>query len=202
MSEIIVLSGFARTGKDTAAAVLVESFGFKQIAFADKLREAVYALNPLIRQSWTSNIVGELVSYDTHLQDVIDAYGWNGYKESVYSDEVRRLLQRGGTEMGRQTLGKNIWVDALLNDINPEDDIVIPDGRFFNEFDAVIGAGGYVWRIDRAGVGPLNDHASEMEAINYPNFSLRLNNNGTKEGFEELVRREYVSGRYKEWSFA
>ena len=46
--EIIGLSGFARSGKDEAAKVLVEEFGFKRVGFADKLREVLYALNPLV----------------------------------------------------------------------------------------------------------------------------------------------------------
>ena len=83
-----------------------------------------------------------------------------------------------------------------------DDKIVVSDGRFFNEFDAVRERGGYIWRIDRDGVGPANDHASEMEAVDYPYFSLFLKNNGTLEEWHELVANEYANGRYKEWSYA
>ena len=34
--EIIGLSGYARSGKDEAAKVLVEELGFPRVAFADK----------------------------------------------------------------------------------------------------------------------------------------------------------------------
>ena len=40
--EIVGLSGYARSGKDEAAKVLVEEFGFTRVAFADKLREVLY----------------------------------------------------------------------------------------------------------------------------------------------------------------
>lgn len=199
--QIIALSGFARSGKDEAAKVLVEEFGFTQIAFADKLREMLYALNPLIRQSWTGSITGEQVSHDIYVQDVIDAYGWNGYKETVFGDEIRRLLQRLGTEAGRQTLWDSIWIDAALTGLPADAKVVVSDARFFNEFDAVRERGGYIWRIERDGIGPANNHASELEAINYPYFSLRLENNGSLEEWRKLIMKEYATKRYTEWGY-
>ena len=66
--EIIALSGFARAGKDEAAKVLVEEFGFKQVAFADKLRDFLYAMNPLCsdQNGWVT------------VKEVIDKFGWDG----------------------------------------------------------------------------------------------------------------------------
>lgn len=196
--EIIGLSGYARSGKDEAAKVLVEEFGFTRVAFADKLREVLYQLNPLISvwRQWDEE------PGPVFVQDAIDRYGWDGYKETIYSDEIRRLLQRLGTEAGRQTLWDSIWIDAALTG-HPEDaKIVVSDARFFNEFDAIRARGGYIWRIDREGVGPANDHASEIEAIDYPYFSLYLKNDGTLEEYKELIRREYAyAPRYKEWNY-
>lgn len=197
--EIIALSGFARSGKDEAAKVLVERFGFVQVAFADKLREVLYALNPMV--DYDSSGQG-LTSVPVLLQDVIDRHGWDGYKETMYGPEIRRLLQRLGTEAGRLTLWDTIWIDAALAGLDEDAKVVVSDARFFNEFDAVRARGGYVWRIDRPGVGPANDHPSETEAVEYDKFSLYLKNNGTLEEWRELVANEYSTGRYKEWSWA
>lgn len=197
--EIIGLSGFARSGKDEAAKILVEEYGFVQVAFADKLRDMIYALNPLVRQHWTGSITGESVSHNVFLKDVIDKFGWGGYKETVYGDEIRRLLQRLGTEAGRQTLWDSIWIDAALTGLPADAKVVVSDARFFNEFDAVRERGGYIWRIEREGVGPANDHASELEAVSYPHFSMTLNNNGTLEEYQNLVRKTYESKQYTEW---
>lgn len=194
--EIIALSGYARSGKDEAASVLVEKHGFVQVAFADKLRDMLYALNPIVEG------VGRLSDDPIYVQDVVRAYGWAGYKESRYGPEIRRLLQRLGTEAGRQTMWDSIWIDAALTGLPEDARVVVSDARFFNEFDAVIERGGYVWRIDREGVGPANDHASETEAVNYKKFSLFLKNDGTLEDWHRLISDEYTSGRYKEWSFA
>lgn len=205
--EIIALSGFARSGKDEAAKVLVEEYGFTQVAFADKLREVLYALNPIVSRPnlWKSIEPDFLLDLPTdspvHIQQVIDYYGWDGYKETVFGTEVRRLLQRLGTEAGRQTLWDTIWIDAALTDFDEDAKVVVSDARFFNEFDAVRDRGGYVWRIEREGVGPANDHPSETEAVDYPYFSLYLHNDGTLDEWKELVANEYTSGRYKEWSY-
>lgn len=196
--EIIVLSGFARAGKDEAAAVLVNEFGFTQVAFADKLRDMLYALNPAVPHDINirRNDFDKPLRY---VQDVIDEYGWNGYKETPYGPEIRRLLQRLGTEAGRQTLWDTIWIDAALAGLSENAKIVVSDGRFFNEFDAVRARGGVVWRIERPGVGPQSNHPSEMEAIDYPHFSARLNNDGTLKDWRNTVVDNYIelkTGRY------
>lgn len=185
--EIIGLSGFARSGKDTAANVLVEKFGFVRIGFADKLREMLYALDPIAGHYY----------YDKNpslvtVQEVIDKYGWDGYKETEYGEEIRRLLQRLGTEAGRKVLWDTIWIDAALANLPQDAKVVVSDARFFNEFDAVRERGGEIWRIERAGVGPANSHASELEAIDYPHFAKWLHNNGTQVDFEEAVARRYL----------
>lgn len=191
--EIIALSGFARSGKDEAAQALVEE-GFIQVAFADKLREMLYALNPIVEQSWHVGTDLEIYPDTLFVQDVIDRYGWGGYKETRYGSEIRRLLQRLGTEAGRQTLWDSIWIDAALTGLPENAKVVVSDARFYNEFDAVRKRGGRVWRIERPGVGPANDHASEMEAIDYPHFELTLNNDGTLEDWRTLVSMTYRIG--------
>lgn len=192
--QIVALSGFARSGKDETAKVLVEEFGFKQIAFADKLREMIYALNPIVDIEHYVHDEKFLVRNSArtrYLQEVIDEFGWGGYKETGYSGEIRRLLQRLGTEAGRQTLWDTIWIDAALTGLDANAKVVVSDARFFNEFDAVRARGGEVWRIERPGVGPANSHASEMEAIDYPHFQKTLYNSRDLDYFRDLVKQAY-----------
>lgn len=185
MKTIVGLSGFARSGKDEAAAVLVDEFGFTRVAFADKLREMLYQLNPYINPTkenyFTSHKVPVL------LQEVIEEFGWDGYKETQYGTEVRRLLQRLGTEAGRKTLWDTIWIDAAFKGVD-SNRIVVTDARFYNEFDAVRDRGGVIWRIERKGVGPANGHASEMEAIDYPHFALTIPNDHGLEDYHNQIR--------------
>lgn len=195
--EIIALSGYARAGKDEAAKVLCEEHGFIQVAFADKLREMLYQLDP-----WVVGYNKEINQNQIRaLHAIIDEFGWNGYKETIFGPEIRRLLQRLGTEAGRQTLWDSIWIDAALTGLPDDAKVVVSDARFFNEFDAVRARGGYIWRIEREGVGPANDHISETEAVSYPYFSLRIENNGTLEQFRQVVSDEYAAKRFTEWCY-
>jgi hypothetical protein len=196
--EIIGMSGFARSGKDEAAKVLVNEFGFTRVAFADKLRDFLYAVNPIV-SAWNEMIppCGDPLGNDepfiryTHLKEVIENHGWDGYKETHYGKEIRRLLQRLGTEAGRQVLGQNVWVDATLDGLLPDGKYIVTDARFFNEFDAIRDRGGEIWRVERTGVGPVSDHPSETEAIDYPHFACTLHNNGTLEEYYDSVRVRY-----------
>ena len=122
----------------------------------------------------------------------IDNYGWDGYKETEYGTEIRRLLQRLGTEAGRQTLWDTIWIDAAFEDLAANAKVVVSDARFFNEFDAVRARGGEIWRIERPGVGPANEHASEMEAINYPHFSRTIYNSRDLDFLSNIVLECYA----------
>ena len=178
--QIVGLSGFARAGKDETAKVLVEKYGFVQVAFADKLREMIYQLNPIVNVDVYN---GNRTEY---LQEIIDRVGWGHYKETQYSDEIRRLLQRLGTEAGRQTLWDTIWIDAAFAGLPEDAKVVVSDARFFNEFDAVRARGGEVWRIERPGVGPANSHASEMEAVDYE-FDRYINNSKDLDYLEQMV---------------
>lgn len=186
--EIIALSGFARSGKDEAAKVLVEDFGFTRVAFADKLREVLYQLNPVVLYD---GVKDQYAKGTWYVQDVIDMFGWDHYKETGFGNEIRRLLQRLGTEAGRQTLWDSIWIDAALTGLPEDAKVVVSDARFFNEFDAVRERGGEVWRIERPGVGPANEHASEMEAIGYPHFKYVIENEGSLEDWREKITLFY-----------
>jgi hypothetical protein len=183
LTVIVGLAGYARSGKDEAAKGLT-TLGFERRAFADKLREFIYRLNPVV----TSPVWGEHL----RLAEVIDVYGWDGYKESKYGKEIRELLQRLGTECGRQLISDTIWIDATLGDnriMIPEPKIVVADVRFPNEFDAIVDRGGMMIRIHRAGVEAANDHISEHALDNYSDFyDADIINDGSINQLHDKVR--------------
>jgi len=177
---IIGISGYARTGKDSVADILVGSFGFERLAFADKLRECVYALNPIVAFEW------DLVR-PIYLNEVIDLYGWDGVKSTRYAPEVRRLLQRFGTEVGRNILGQNVWVDATFAVTDVTKNYIVTDCRFRNEAMGILRKGGKMWRINRPGVGPVNDHISETGLDDF-SFDAVIDNDGDLTDLQETVR--------------
>lgn len=183
--KLIGVNGYARSGKDTIANILVEQCGFKRVAFADKLREAAYALNPTVSWDYKFGLAYGAKSITT-LQAVIDEFGWDGYKKTGWGKAIRELLQRLGTEVGREILGDTIWVDAVLRDLDDDGLYVFTDCRFENEAEAVTNLWGHVWRVDRPGVGPANDHISEIGLDDW-NFDVRINNAGSIQDLADKV---------------
>lgn len=187
---IIGLSGYARSGKDEAAKVMVEEFGFTRVAFADKLRESLYELNPIVKilRSWDGKTEGYR---NVYLQEVIDEFGWDGYKETPFGSEIRRLLQRLGTEAGRNVLGQNVWVNAALGtkleDRHYKPKIVVTDCRFPNEAQAIVDRGGEIWRVTRWGIKKANDHPSETSLDDWP-FDRIIINDSTLESYQMKIR--------------
>ena len=175
---IIGLHGFAQSGKDSLAKIMVEDFGYTRIAFADILREAIYRLNPIVE----ANIDVERGIVITRVQSLVDSIGWDRAK--VEYEEIRRLLQVMGTEVGRQLFYEDIWVDAALKDYDPQGKYVVTDMRFGNEVAAISGRKGVLVKVKRPGVGPVNDHVSD-QGLPDEAFDLILDNDSTLEAWED-----------------
>ena len=167
MKMHIGLAGYARSGKDTFAARLTERHGFHRVAFADPVREAILRLNPLVD---TGTAFGP-----ARVADLIDMGGWEHAK--TYPD-VRQLLQRMGTEVGREMFGATFWVDQALAIASRHERVVYTDCRFPSEADAVRHGGGLIIWVSRPGVNALNQHPSESSLNDYP-FDHMVVNDGT-----------------------
>lgn len=174
---IIGLSGYAQVGKDTVANYLVEKYGFVKVSFADPIREALYKLNPYVR-------IGDMPP--TSLATAVDHMGWEEVK--VFSSDTRELLQRMGTEVGREMFGKDFWVNQGLLRAREHSNVVFADTRFRNEAEAIRANGGQVWRINKPGHKPVNDHPSETALDEY-RFDWHLPNYAGIEELHELVDR-------------
>jgi hypothetical protein len=189
---IIGISGYARAGKDTMGDILVEKHGFKKFAFADKLRQVAYTLNPMVgftpgfSHDEQTRKIGGVFHMPVFFADVIDVKGWDGYKETEFGPEMRRILQRMGTEVGREMISDSIWVDELSK---MSGRIVVTDMRFPNEYDKIKSLGGKTWRVHREGVKPANPHKSEIALDKMP-FTAEFLNNKTIADLEGYIDRE------------
>lgn len=148
--ELVGLTGFAGSGKNAAADVLVAAHRFTQDSFALTLKKFAYDVDPFVQVD-----DGSFVRY----AQLVDAVGVDIAKKNA---DVRRLLQRIGTDGGRRNIHQNVWVDATMARIaSAAGPVVITDVRFPNEVDALRRAGGLLIRIDRPGYGPVNGHSSD-----------------------------------------
>lgn len=182
-STVIGFTGFAQSGKDTAAAWLIER-GWQKLAFAEPLRAAIYALNPIIEYWCSGPEDGDCIPEVWRVQTLIDEYGYEETKRRC--PEYRELLQRFGTEVGRAQFGENFWADRVKTQVRPGIKYVITDVRFPNEVDTVHELGGKVFRIKRAGTNAVNAHVSDtgIEALVVDGI---LPNLSTMEHFRDLV---------------
>lgn len=153
---VIGLHGAKRVGKDTAGAVLVEHAGFERLSFAARLYATLLATDPMVPVP-TGRAGLTFVVY-RRLSDVVAERGWERAKDEV--PEVRRLLERLGTEGVRVNVGESTWIDAALQDVKPGGRYVITDVRMENEAEAIHALGGEVWRITRPGFEPDGSHLS------------------------------------------
>lgn len=172
---ILGLVGYAQTGKDTAAQAL-SKHGWQRIAFADKLKEIAYDINP------------DFGHID--LQELVDDGGWD-YAKSFSpialrgEHPIREFLQRLGVAV-RDHLGADTWVNAALDGLDQNGKYVITDVRFPNEARAIRARGGRIFRIQRPGVSAANGHASEtlLESIYYDKV---INNDGSMSDLERTL---------------
>jgi len=188
---IIGLAGFARSGKDELAKQLVANEGFKRVAFADAMRNILYALNPII-DTKTVNMAPVINSahVEIRVQEIVDEIGWERAK--VEYPEIRQLLQRLGTDGARAHLSDDIWVRTVLENNAETPRLVIPDVRFPNEAEEIQKRGGVIIRIIREGYGAVNGHISETA---YADQDIILHNDGTPDD----LYKNYVEA-IQEWS--
>lgn len=187
---ILGLSGYARVGKDEAAKALV-AHGWKRVAFADKLREFLYRMDPIVIPR-NQEAFGPYNGAES-LRIIIDRVGWDGYKQTPYGPHIREYLQRLGTECGRELIDDSIWIDAALgrkrgsvHTLLAEQHIVVTDVRFPNEAEAIRERGGIIVRIERPCIGPANDHPSER-ALDDWEWDFLVHNDGTVEELHHKI---------------
>lgn len=198
--RLIGLTGYAQHGKGSVAEILKNEFGYTVLSFADPVRQMALAIDPMI------------TNYDgtyNRLSDLVNRGGWSYAKQN---GEVRRLLQRIGTEAAKPIFGKECWQyigmrkahEIIANDGR----VVFDDVRFpIEEGEAILNVDNdlrfpdlicrinpQIWRVTRLasdgkpydnGIG--TDHPSESQVKNFEP-DVEIINNGTLEELEDQVR--------------
>ena len=141
--KIIGIVGLAGSGKDTTGDFLVNNYdNWEKMSFANHLKDVVSLLFGFDRKM----LAGETPE-DRAIREQPDKF----WSEKMGKDFTPRFaLQFLGTNLLRNQLHQNIWVDCLEKKIMESDkNIVITDVRFPNEIDMIKSIGGEIWRVER-----------------------------------------------------
>ena len=160
---LVACTGYALSGKDCLADILVRDFGYVKIGWADNLYIMALKINPWI---WTPVPV--------KLSFLVNRIGWTRAKRYK---QVRRFLQWVGTELVRDTLGQDAWVNTQLPVIKDHlkngRNVAVTNCRFENEARTIIDLGGTVVKVTRPGVGKVNNHSSDAGyAFKYASYEI------------------------------
>lgn len=198
--KIIGFCGYPGSGKDAAAAFLVAR-GWQRIAFADPLRAMALAIDPYVnlrveygpgpitegpRHDESDNSIsarGPCKVIPMRLSEAIKRSNWTDAKRIP---EVRRLLQRIGTEAVREIIGPDTWIEIAERSIGPNKRVVITDVRFANEAEMIRRRGGLICWVKRTAAANQshNSHVSEQ----YPfDVDCHIDNDGTLSELENRV---------------
>jgi hypothetical protein len=159
---IIALTGYAGSGKSTAAKILTERHGFTLVKFAGPLKQMMRCLG-----LGDHEIEGDLKEQP---------------HEVLCGKTPRHAMQTLGTEWGRDLIGQELWVNVAMGAawrvLDQGGKAVIDDCRFLNEAAAVRTEGGIIVEVMRPGVGPQSGHVSENQI---PDPDRLIINGGTVE---------------------
>lgn len=133
----------------------------------------------------------ELPLYNATAKELVDRY-WAKvlFLFGGKTITVRNILQYMGTEVGRNTFGRNMWVNNMLTRIDGKDEVVIDDCRFLNESRSLKNEGFTIIGIDRPGL-EVDTHPSETQMMQYWDtmVDLTVTNDGTiQETFRNIQK--------------
>lgn len=138
-----------QSGKSTVAQILAEAHGYRRKGFADPLRSM--ARHFIEAAGYSAEQADFLVSTGEGKLTPLPEFGGR---------TSRYLMQTLGTEWGRELVADGVWIGLALKGTERAF-VVLDDMRFPDEYDAVVEAGGEVWKVFRPGIPIPTDHPSE-----------------------------------------
>jgi hypothetical protein len=175
----LAVTGYKEMGKDSTYKCF-RKYGYQRTAFADPLREMAYATDPLVDISPRDKAPGTVV---IRLRCLVDQVGWD--KAKLYPD-VRRFMQRLGTEGVRHTFGERAWIDKALRTASTLEKPFITDLRFLNEEKALRDEGYIIIRVVDPRKPIVTAHQSEKE-VGLIKEDYLIVNDGTLDDLQRKV---------------
>jgi len=206
---LLSFSGERLVGKDTAAEVLINEFGFKRKALADPLKEICsevfcidlkYFHDQELKEKpfkkplqVTKGHLKRLLDYCAQYEDVSGrAYVQVLNTCCVQLETPRKILQYIGSDVIRQYISSSFWLDLAMKTLPFNDsNVVVTDSRFANERDSLKKCGGQLCLIQRPMDKPKDVHLSENDLGTLNDYHHVINNNKSLEEFRSSVKEWY-----------
>lgn len=153
-----------------------EHFRFDTISFGDKLKSLLLDIYDLPKAN-------KYLLYCSTKDDLYFDLEKNSIQnsDSATSIPLRTLLQQTADKI-KKTFGEDYFIKSLFRTIENycKKDVIVPDCRYINEYEALREKGFYIIKIERDNVLKDN-HNSENSAVNLPDnmFDAKISNNGT-----------------------
>jgi dephospho-CoA kinase len=207
---IILLSGKISSGKNSFAEILKEELEnhFKEKvvldAFARPLKEmARDAFKPLVD---FLNKIFETLLKEKHL----DGYSYKEIESFITKQDSwfenktpisRIILQQLGTEIFREHVDQNYWVELFKKNSKAREEMIIinTDTRFLGEIEyleACDDINVITIRVERniERSNAFNEHVSETALDDYKNWDILIRNDGTLEDLKSEINRLVMEG--------
>lgn len=207
---IIGFGGNKGVGKNTAALVLEQWYGFKGLSFAGPLKEIVsktFAIpmqvmdDPKLKDTpfkygpkvMTISSISNIVDLASEYQDIErDVYAQ--VLEIAYGKEFntpRQLTQYVGTDLIRKYVDDQFWVKAFMNDATKYQNIVVTDVRFPNERVCIKEMSGTLALVKRPNTELKDNHISEQSLGADIEYDIVFDNNTTVKDLHLAVDSYY-----------
>lgn len=195
---LIGLHGKAQSGKDTVFLTIQKLYPTAtRLAFADKLKKSVarlfdISLSDVERLKTTTDVECRFVRE-------VESTGITSAGVALPLN-MRKILQRYGTEAHREVFGSDFWVDMLLPSTfrHAGKLFVVTDLRYENEARRIKQLGGHIVHVKRDAAAHTHDaHISEVE-LPSSLIDYTLLNDGTLITLTDQVRNMLFNFSYAE----
>ncbi len=193
--KLILLSGWAGSGKDSVADYLVTAHGYQKLSFAKVLKDMVAEQYGVERAAFDDREKKEspLLNYPVVSKDSFSKYvnefmrgEHKPYMGELYHTPRSLCILEGSI---KRSVDANYWVKRAASQMKPGQAYVIADWRYKSEYEAIaaLGLEPITIRINRfettASVDPSE---RDLDAFS---FKTLVSNSGTKEELFEKVRQ-------------
>jgi hypothetical protein len=165
-------SSVPKSGKTTTAEILKEE-NYKIVSFATPLKEMT--LRFLMGFGYSKGDAGRLIKDKDFVIGEVDL-------------RVRDIMQLLGTEWGRNTIHKDVWIRMWQSRQSFFPYVVADDVRFPNEYEAIVREGGLMLKIEREqACGEKREKHESEGALDSFCFDHVICNNGSVSDLKSKV---------------